>query len=397
VEPNAGQVAPLTGLRGVAAGSVLIAHALDVAFSYSGRHYWEPSSSRLSYFGMSLFFVLSGFVISYNYTPLFQKERPGVALWRFFVARFARLYPLYALSIVVYGHIPSEDSLTLISYLTLTQSWLNVEMAAFAPDWSLSTEWFFYFAFAAVALGLGPARRPLRTMLAVSVATAATLPLLFGPLANGTTSVAHTLFWRDTTISAEAFRWVTYYAPYTRLPEFLLGMLAARAFVLKRRLGVQWAYIGAGWCAAVVFISPITRLPGLTSMTSNFIFAPALALVMLVCCQRQNIMSRALSSAPALFFGEISYSVYIWGWAVMWLLSNKFVSPAPTPLAFLNSTVNLILIVLVTTAFAYGSFVLIECPARRWLRHLFAFQGVAQGSTVAATVNTAAADSESPR
>ena len=121
MEPNAGQLAPLTGLRGVAAGSVLIAHALDVAFSYSGRHYWEPSSSRLSYFGMSLFFVLSGFVISYNYTPLFQKERPGVALWRFFVARFARLYPLYALSIVVYGHIPSEDSLTLISYLTLTR------------------------------------------------------------------------------------------------------------------------------------------------------------------------------------------------------------------------------------------------------------------------------------
>jgi peptidoglycan/LPS O-acetylase OafA/YrhL len=50
----------LTGARGVAAYSVLLAHALN----YSGIN-WRPLTS-LAYFAMSLFFTLSGFVIQYN-------------------------------------------------------------------------------------------------------------------------------------------------------------------------------------------------------------------------------------------------------------------------------------------------------------------------------------------
>jgi peptidoglycan/LPS O-acetylase OafA/YrhL len=50
---------------------------------------------------MSLFFVLSGFVIQYNYADIFLKERLPSATFKFIVARFARLYPLYVLSIIL--------------------------------------------------------------------------------------------------------------------------------------------------------------------------------------------------------------------------------------------------------------------------------------------------------
>jgi len=62
----------LTGLRGVAAFSVLFGHAIINTFSYEPI-VW-PFSARFDYFGMSLFFVLSGFVIHYNYADLFRAE-----------------------------------------------------------------------------------------------------------------------------------------------------------------------------------------------------------------------------------------------------------------------------------------------------------------------------------
>jgi peptidoglycan/LPS O-acetylase OafA/YrhL len=72
----------LTGLRGIAACSVLFAHAMDTSFAYEPILY--PISARIAYFGMSLFFVLSGFVIHYNYADLFHAEPLTIAGSRFF-------------------------------------------------------------------------------------------------------------------------------------------------------------------------------------------------------------------------------------------------------------------------------------------------------------------------
>ena len=45
---------------------------------------------------LTLFFVLSGFVIFLNYS---RSIGTGIGLWNFFVARFARLYPLFFLCV----------------------------------------------------------------------------------------------------------------------------------------------------------------------------------------------------------------------------------------------------------------------------------------------------------
>ena len=59
------QLNPLTGLRGIAAYSVLVAHSISNAFVYNGINLFQPFASRLVFFGISLFFVLSGFLITY--------------------------------------------------------------------------------------------------------------------------------------------------------------------------------------------------------------------------------------------------------------------------------------------------------------------------------------------
>ena len=52
-------------------------------------------------FGMPLFFVLSGFVIHYNYRRLFLSRTAARATCEFAAARFARLFPLYMCLLIV--------------------------------------------------------------------------------------------------------------------------------------------------------------------------------------------------------------------------------------------------------------------------------------------------------
>ena len=83
------RVPALTGLRFVAAMMVLIGHGL-----YAAHFAADTMTSRildpLPSMGMTLFFVLSGFVMWVNYAQSFR-ERFWSSLWCFGVARFARL------------------------------------------------------------------------------------------------------------------------------------------------------------------------------------------------------------------------------------------------------------------------------------------------------------------
>src|SRR5215208_5467844 len=90
------QISALTGLRFVAALSVALAHATSfIAIPGLRLDYWMQSSAA---FGMTLFFVLSGFVIHYNYRSI---AGSASEIARFFWIRFARLYPLFVLVLLI--------------------------------------------------------------------------------------------------------------------------------------------------------------------------------------------------------------------------------------------------------------------------------------------------------
>jgi len=172
------EVPALTGLRFLAAFSVLLAHGLGATFANDqppqGAVRWLMEASG---FGMTLFFVLSGFVIHYNYATLVTAGGVrGIAafLW----ARLARLYPLFLLMMLVYvlvsqrhvafwtGHPERFDAIleALPYFLLSIQSWvykvidggslIDAIRGGSPPTWSISTEWFFYFAYPVVAWAL---------------------------------------------------------------------------------------------------------------------------------------------------------------------------------------------------------------------------------------------------
>ena len=89
----------LTGLRGIAAWLVVIAHT-DGFFVALQPAWLEYAWRVCANLGMTTFFVLSGFVIHYNYgASIAAKGAPAIR--SFLIARFARLYPLYLLALLI--------------------------------------------------------------------------------------------------------------------------------------------------------------------------------------------------------------------------------------------------------------------------------------------------------
>lgn len=139
----------LTGIRFLAAMQVVFFH---FGSSFALRHNFpHPLGNFLAngWIAVSLFFILSGFILSYTYTG--QIEAPG-GKRRFWAARFARIYPVYVMSLILM--IPFQSSLPIgvaSTVVLMVQAWnpTHPELlyAWNLTAWTLSIEAFFYLVF----------------------------------------------------------------------------------------------------------------------------------------------------------------------------------------------------------------------------------------------------------
>lgn len=364
------EIPSLTGLRGVAACSVLFGHALSSAFSY--EPVLQPCSARFAYFGMSLFFVLSGFVIHYNYADLFRVEPLKVAARQFFIARFARLYPLYAVAIFCsLPMIPTPfPKWVVLSYLTMTQSWFNVEYAAFSPAWSISTEWFFYLAYIPLTMFVVRLRKPITMFFFLCVVVVGGLSLVNALWRDQAIAIATDWFWHGDSVSVGLWGWLIYFAPYLRVTDFIAGMLMAQAYRMRNTGWMPPWLLPCGllWIVIVDMTSWLPRWEPLETLVPNFLYVMAIAPIMLHVSARKSWLSRILSSPPMIFLGEISYSIYIWSFFVMTMLGGMLASAQPNTIKYVNSGLKVVAVCGMTIVVAYGSYHLIEAPARRYIR-----------------------------
>jgi peptidoglycan/LPS O-acetylase OafA/YrhL len=146
-----GLVSALTGLRVIAAYFVVLYHyGSSFANSVGVPH---PIGKILSngYLGVSFFFVLSGFILAYTY-------RNPLTTWSakkaFFLARLARIYPVYIVALLASFFIGSQYvepiSIGAIPQFALLQSWVPYSASVQywnTPGWTLSVEALFYVSF----------------------------------------------------------------------------------------------------------------------------------------------------------------------------------------------------------------------------------------------------------
>src|SRR6185295_2799818 len=128
----------LTGLRIVAAGMIVAHHAGVLQI---------PVPNYALGDGVSFFFVLSGFIISYAYPKLDSKNE----IFKFLAARIARIWPAHFVALLlIVGLFQMPLDRTFVANALLLHGWVPSRPWYFsynAPSWSISTELFFYISF----------------------------------------------------------------------------------------------------------------------------------------------------------------------------------------------------------------------------------------------------------
>ncbi|WP_029457088.1 acyltransferase family protein [Solidesulfovibrio alcoholivorans] len=315
-------LAGLGGFRALAALAVLAGHALAWLTPLPRHPFLAIPAARLTQAGLSGFFVLSGFVLFYTHAP--RPDAPAFSAKRFALARLARIYPVYLLLLLAhlglavlrepgfFTRFPGE----VLAHATLVQTWFFAPEAPslFPIGWAVSTEVFFYLLFplllrpvsalATRRAALVTATCALGTAVCADAWIAASWPALFARVA-----AAHPVFADHATdLAGLFFQWLTYTAPYLRLPEFLCGMATARLFLLGAR-PPAWLGPAAGAGLCLLAFTPFPHGSFFLSvLANNALYAPCLAAVCLGLAARAPAWAGA---RPVRAFAGASLSVYL--------------------------------------------------------------------------------------
>lgn len=386
------RIEALTGLRFIAAAIVLVEHFPQIVPGVSDHRLAQGGA------GVSMFFVLSGFVLVLNYGDVLA-SRPGRrAIRRFAVARVARVVPLHLLALAVTAAIVLWRSdpvstygggavlVSLVANALLLHAWVpaNVFDIWNGPAWSISAEAFFYVCLPLlvpfVVWPLMKRRwlgRAIAVVIAVQLAAFVAVSLVAGQVLldrSGDIEGTRLLVGRIATV------------PGLRLGEFVVGCLLAAGF----RAGYREAARG-GWrwleqarprrrllTAAVVTGAAIQLLPScwgdacgpdattVTEFVDVKIFAvyvPVVTVIVAAVAWGHGTPQRFLRHPLLIRLGEASYALYIFQWVAWRIINDRAVGP-PTAWHAAAAIVGSIAAALVIHE-------VIEKPARRWVLRRF--------------------------
>ncbi len=370
-----GEIKALTGLRIVASVWVVLFHFRPMVSDISPdfRENLAPVLNCGAQ-GVDLFFILSGFVLAYNYLDRMGKSWSTRKTVHFLWLRLARVWPVYlvtlhlaALWIILtlhVGHVPSPDvgKLTAISYVRqvlLVQLWFEPFFDGTSwdgPAWSISAEWLAYLLFGVLILVIFRMKLATRARTLMILALVAQLPPMVLLLTSG-----------------------FFYTPWSWLPrivtQFTAGALACaavRRLELSDRARRVVGYVSLLLIVAMVgvlyllYAHPIHGvLDG--SGVVDVLFVP----LVITLAVGMGSLPRLLSTRVLVYGGQISFCLYMvhelvhtaWTWAVVQFQLTPWQSDSPWKWNILG---------LIAFAIALSSLMyhFVEEPARRWMRRM---------------------------
>lgn len=355
--PLSRNLASLTGLRFFSICAVFVSHAALFSLMRTGTDY--SVLYPLGALGVSLFFILSGFVLTHSA----RDTDTTTAFWR---RRFFKIYPshvvafLVAMAFIVLASVPrvppgvevpvSHD----LANLFLVQTLLPWEFSVDGGNgvaWSLVCEMVFYLLFPVIyplVLRI-PGERLVLAAVGV-VALAWLLPLGFLALPGAPVGSP---IGADLSLPQLGF---AYFWPLSRLPEFVLGMVIAR--LAACRPGASIGILPATGLLAVFVVVGQLTLPDIF-LTSAITVIPLGILIHATATadlrERRSFLRRPFVE----FLGKISYAFYLLHFTVLMVL--YFFLPASWP-----NLLVLVLAFVVGHLAAWGLFAFVERPFMRW-------------------------------
>lgn len=244
--------------------------------------------------GVSYFFVLSGFVMIIAY------RNKTVSFFNYLKNRFARIYPVYLLAIVLLLAILSFGSLNkgdLFLNLTMLQSWFSGKAQTINyPGWSLSVELFFYVSFPFL-LNYIYSKKSLKFITIFILGFWLLSQLMF-----------HGIVYEIVTIPFYTIEDV-FYHPIMHFNEFLIGNLAGLYFIKRSDSANNKNYLPQIVLLFLVFIALLKFQIGL-NFHNGFLAVVFVPMIFLL-SGSNDVITRLTSKKPFVFLGEISYSIYI--------------------------------------------------------------------------------------
>lgn len=255
--------------------------------------------------GMTIFFMLSGFVLAYRY------QGKNFDTKRYAIHRFAKIYPVYLLAMVLTlpwlvaqaGELPGGIVVQIVAVaflvlasLTLAQAWLTplFPFWNFGASWSISVEAFLYGVFPVLARRLACLTPRAAILVGATTYLAACAPgvviMIFsdnhGPIGQ------------------------FYSMPIFRLAEFMLGIMAFRLakVVLQRGVWLLSILTALGWIALLAYLAKFgAAFP--VYVSHGWLVIPVVFLT-LITLNSNRALSQALGIAPLKLLGHASYSFY---------------------------------------------------------------------------------------
>ena len=306
----------IDGLRTIAVFLVLLHH---FGFSFDG-----------GYVGVDVFFVISGFVITYSYYNKLMNNDFSVIT--FFKQRVYRLFPalffVLLVTNILFCFVMTPPDLinlfkhTISNFIFLSNVYafleygnyfsLNVKEAPLLHTWSLAVEWQFYILFPFILLFFNK----LNLLKKISRAV---LVLFFMCVALVLLSEYISIYYQKS----------GYYLIVSRAYELLAGCWLALFCMWRKNnvlpISIQSILSLTGLVLifySALYFGPYTRFPGFYSLV------PVLG-TMLVIYTELSIFNRFLKNKYFVYLGKCSYSIYLWHWPIV---------------VFLNYTENTLLI-----------------------------------------------------
>ena len=370
-----GEIRSLSGLRIVAALWVVLFHFRPVLQTASPPLYdsLKPVLDGGAQ-GVDLFFILSGFVLAWNYLDRMGERWSTRATLHFIWLRLARVWPLYLVTMHVavlwivftlnVGDFPSPvaGTITAVNYLRqlfMVQLWFQPFFDATSwdgPAWSISAEWLAYLLFGLLVLVVFRISRATRARGLLFLSLAATLPSILMLLGTGG----------------------QFYTPWSWLPrivlQFAAGALACaavRKLHLTDRLRHAAGYVSLALVAVIVGALYVLQAHPLPTVRDDFGLVGVLFMPLVVALAvGAGSLPRLLSTRVLVYGGQVSFGLYMVHELVhtawLWIMAQYRIELEP------SVTAKLVFVALVLVSLALGILLyhVVEEPARIWMRSM---------------------------
>ena len=307
------------------------------------------------------FYVLSGFIMAIAYYKPDKSNQKAISKKKYWLARFARIYPVYLLALLLIVGAKYKDLAqnweTLPLHLLLLQSWIpGYPITLNTPGWSLSVEAFFYLCFPFLLIWVYKAgTKPLAIFTVVLwIATQVILLTQLNSSSYAPKTDLHDLI---------------YYYPLMHLNSFVAGLLVG--IYLKRNANKVQASNNTFWLIlsfALIFILIWSRphlesLFGFKIAFTNGLLAPAFLWFIVLLARHKGMITKVFSYGWLVLLGEASYSLYILQKPVHGIY-DKLVVPRISLPEVAHFYIFLVMLIVISIL----SFKYFETPLRKYLR-----------------------------